>query len=257
MTSLVSLFSSGFAAPLKGIVFIFKNPSLWIWALLPFFLNAVLVVVSFSWAFQNLADMVFSVLAFLGFSVHSGVFAWMLFYFFKILLWIIFFIFLSFVAYLFGQIISSPFSAVLSEKSLIKLNVIKDRPFLLKIWLATSIKMMRISLVKGVLFLLIGVVLFFAGMIPVINILVPFAVLLTIAFDSADYSFENLHMTLRERLAFFRKNFSIFAGYSMALGIVLFVPGLNFFLFPASVVGSSLLIAQIKDPPEDAPNVKS
>ncbi len=244
---MVGRFGAGFAAPIQGIRFIFKNPSLWVWAALPFALNAFLVVLSFSWAFQNLADTVFTVMANLGFTVQSGFLAWMLFYFFKILLWVVFFIFLTFVAYLLGQILAAPFSAVLSEKSLIKLNVLTEKPFILGIWLKTSLKMVRISVVKGFLLLIIGALLMLAGIIPVLNIVVPFVVLLTLAFDSADYSFENMQMTLTERISFFKKNIVVFSGYAVALGIILFVPGLNFFLFPASVVGASLLISRIKE----------
>ena len=251
MSSMAKSFVSGFSAPWRGVRYIALSPSLWIWAVLPFLLNAILVALAFSWAFQNLADFVYSVTSFLGIATYKGVLALIFFYFLKIFLWVVFFIFVSFGAYVFGQIISAPFSAVLAEKSLIKLKVIPDRAFNFKFWLVTSVKMMRVSIVKGVLFLFIGAILFLLGFVPVVNILVPFALLLILAFDSADYSFENLHMNLRERLAFFRKNIVVFSGYSAALGIVMFVPGLNFFLFPASVVASSLLISQTKDQIKD------
>jgi uncharacterized protein involved in cysteine biosynthesis len=47
------------------------------------------------------------------------------------------------------------------------------------------------------------------------------------------------------RFAFFRQHFAVFVGLGVSLGLVFLIPGLNFFVLPASVAGGADLVRRL------------
>lgn len=235
----------GFSTPLNGIRYLRSNPKLMGLAIIPFLINTVAILLALGVVINNghwVDAIVTSVFA----DVATAWYYWLAQMTFKVLVWIALVIFVIIAAYLIAQLLASPFSSLLSERTLIRSGGMSDRPFQFRSWLSLSARMLKVSLAKAVVFLIMGSVLFVLSLIPVISLLAHLCLLLILAFDSADYSFENLGFSFGQRIRFFFANFSKFVGFAIALGIILLIPGLNFFLFPASIVGASLMITSVR-----------
>jgi uncharacterized protein involved in cysteine biosynthesis len=144
---------------------------------------------------------------------------------------------LIYLIFLCARVLASPFNAVLSEKILIKNQVLDPRSIRLGTWVLISVRMFLITLAESFVFLILGCFLFFFSFIPGLNIVSAFCALLILAFDCMDYTFENLQFPLRVRMQLFREHFSFFSGLACCLGLTLFIPGLNFLVFPCAVAG--------------------
>ncbi len=148
------------------------------------------------------------------------------------------------IGYLGQKILAVPFYSLLADRALSLSGLKNEAPFDLGRWLRTSLRMLWISVLKTVLFLLVGVFLFAVSFIPVINVMALFGTLLIVAFDILDYSFESLHYTFRQRLAFVARHKRLWAGMACGLGLTLMVPGLTLVIAPGAVVGAALLFKE-------------
>ena len=103
----------------------------------------------------------------------------------------------------------------------------------------TSFRQTRAALIKTSLFLVMGLVLGLLSFIPVVGCLTGFLFLILLSYDIVDYALDALDWPLERRFAFFKQHLAVFIGLGFSLGLVFLVPGLNFFVLPASVVGAS------------------
>ncbi|MGE4130107.1 MAG: EI24 domain-containing protein [Bdellovibrionales bacterium] len=147
-------------------------------------------------------------------------------------------VFLSYV--LFG-VISIPFHSYLAESSLGIIGVKPQADPDFRTWLKSSARMLRVSLVKASLFLIVGVFLFMLSFVPVLGVLAAFGTLLLLAFDMMDYTLEALRLGFRARVAFMFRHKMIWFGMAAALALTLFVPGLTLLVTPGAVAGGTLL----------------
>jgi uncharacterized protein involved in cysteine biosynthesis len=175
----------------------------------------------------------------------TGVWATTIYILTLILIWPASLFFLLYGLFVVNKVIAAPFLALLAEYHLIEAGVLADRPFHLRHWLAVGAKMFFVSLIKSIVFTILGVFLFFVSFIPVLNVVAVSGALLIVAFDLSDYAFEALQMGFRERIRFFLANLSTFSGIATAMGLVFFVPGLNVFSFPACVAGATDVVRRI------------
>lgn len=243
MTDAVSRFAIGFSSFFRGAGLLARSPRLWPFAVTPFLIGSVLLVWGLVWAFSNLGGLVSGWVMGTEFAPEAirGILRWVV----LILIWPVAFIGLFYMTFLVTKVIAAPFHALLAERALIELKGIEDRPFVVREWLKISVRMFWVSLLKAFLFAVLGAILLLASFIPVVNLFAAFGFLLIVAFDCADYSFEARQMGLRERLRYFRSNLWYFFGFASSLGLVFFIPGFNFFMFPAAVAGGSDLVTSI------------
>ena len=143
-------------------------------------------------------------------------------------------------------VVAAPCNSLLAERTLIMAGAVEDRPFELGRWLKVSAKMLFVGLMKSMVFLFFGILIFVCSFIPILNFVSSFAAFLIMAFDSSDYSFEIMEMSLRERFRFFQNHFPEFAGMASFLGLTVFVPGTTLLLLPFSVVGAALTLSDLK-----------
>lgn len=246
-------FMNGFFSPARGLALILSRPRIRLFAILPFGLTAVIFigggVSSFRYLSVLVPSAVESALGFLG--VHPGPFVyWPLW----IIAWLAAVFAVFYGLFILTRLIAAPFYGLLAERVLIEEGALPDEPFRLGPWLGIMLRMLGVSIARAVLFTAIGVVLFAMSFIPMLGFLSATGFLLIVALDLADYAFEALRMSLRQRLRFFRCHFPVFLGFALALGLVFLIPGLNFFLFPASVAGASDLVRRfLDDPQSDCP----
>jgi CysZ protein len=237
--------AAGFVAPLNGIRFLKAHPKLLVLASVPFVANVLVLFMGLGYVINN-SYWIDSMVTKYGFAADAGWFFLILHTVLKVLAWLTLVIFVSLAGYFVGQLVASPFSSLLAEQTLITSAGMPDRPFQVTQWLKLSLRMLKVTFIKAVIFLSIGTMLFMLSFFPFLTIFCHMGLLLMLAFDCADYSFESLGMGFRQRISFFLANFFGFLGFAFSMGVILLIPGLNFFLFPASVVGASLLVGNIR-----------
>ncbi len=157
---------------------------------------------------------------------------------------IVFFIGSIFVGYVAHVILAIPFYSLLAERALAVLGLKPESPFDFKAWARNSLRMFRISAVKGILFLTLGVILFVLSFIPIVNVVAVVGTLMIVSFDLLDYSLESLSYGLRQRFAFMLKRRKMWFGMACGLGLTLFIPGLTFVVAPGAVVGGAILLKE-------------
>jgi CysZ protein len=236
-------FTQGLGSFFRGFGLLLRTPGLWPYSITPFLIGMGLLIWGLVWAFSHLGVLVEAAL--LTLASLSGLYFSVLYWLALILVWPAFVLALFFFVFLISKVIASPFNALLAERALLQLGHIEDRPCRLGPWLRVSARMLVVSFVKAVVFAVLGIVLLLLSFVPVLNVAAAFGFLLIVAFDSADYSFEALQMGFRARIRYFFAHFAEFSGFATSLGLVFFIPGFNFFLFPAAVAGGSNLISRI------------
>ncbi len=236
-------FVAGFRSLFRGIGILFQNRKIRTFALLPVMLNTGLVLGATAVVAAQLPSLMTYLMA-TYLPALSGALWSLVYYPSLVLLFCIVSVILLGFGYFFAAILASPFHGLLAERVLMNQGAIVERPFEFVAWLAFSLKLMKVAVLKSFLFIMIGLGLVLMGLIPGVGLLSTVGFFLMLAFDSMDYSFEVAGYGLRQRIAFFRKNLGLFCGIGCAVGLTFMVPLLNFFFFPASVIGSATLFAE-------------
>lgn len=236
---------NGFISPIAGLRYLKNHPKLLGLAVVPFLANILVVVFGLTFIINN-SHFISDIVTKYGFASNGGWFFWILHSALVILAWTTLIVFVTIAGYFSGQLVASPFSSLLAERTLISCGGMVDRPFEFKSWISLSLRMLKVTFIKAIIFLFLGTILFLLSFWPPITIFCHLGILLMLSFDCVDYSFESLGLSLSRRISFFMTNFFMFLGLACSIGIILLVPGLNFFVFPASLVGSSLLVGEIK-----------
>ncbi len=241
----VQAFFIGFGAPFAGVQLILSNRRLFRTALLPFLLTAFVFIAGLAAGFpflvQHIPLMAAGGLALIGLSSSSIAYA-ILYWIIVVLAWPAALFGLIYVLFLISRLIATPFYAYLAERVLIERGLIPDRPFEFIDFIVTNWRLLGVSLVKVVVFLIAGCLLFILSFFPGLGLVTGLGYLLMAAFDVVDISFEGMRLGLRERVRIFREELPSFLGLATMMGLVFLVPGLNFFLFPAAVAGASDII---------------
>lgn len=236
---------NGFVSPIVGLRYLKNHPKLLGLAVVPFLTNILVVVFGLTFIINN-SHFISDIVTKYGFAANGGWFFWVLHSALVVLAWITLIVFVTIAGYFSGQLVASPFSSLLAERTLISCGGMIDRPFRFKSWISLSLRMLKVTFLKAIVFLFMGTILFLLSFWPPITIFCHMGILLMLAFDCADYGFESLGFSFGQRISFFMTNFFTFLGLASSIGIILLVPGLNFFVFPASLVGVSLLVGEIK-----------
>jgi CysZ protein len=150
---------------------------------------------------------------------------------------------ITYLLYLLHMIIAIPFYSLLADRTLRARGIPMPK--------GLSLRVLKASLLKSILFVIFGVVLFALSFAPGLNLVVIAAAMLILAADIMDYSFEAMGFDLAQRLDYLRRNFAQVAGMATALSITLIVPGLALLLTPGAVVGAAL---KVEAPPPRAHN---
>jgi CysZ protein len=238
---MITRFLTGFRAPFLGFRLIVANAGFWRLATMPYLIDLCLFTagVYLGWTYIPIA---------LTMVLGGGTEFWG-----QLVYFIVFTLsFLSFVVLLFclvffmTNLIASPFNALLAEKTLRHIGAIPDVPQSMAKWFKSASKMLLISLARSLIFISIAAVLFVLSLVPGLQLVAAFAGLLLMSFDCADFGFETFHLSLGQRMKAYRSHLAEFSGFACALGLTFVIPGLNLLLYPATVVGATLLVASIQ-----------
>lgn len=229
----------------EGMRLLRTHKALLPFAVIPFLIDIVGFVVGVSLGASYLSQWTTAMLATVG-TYITGFWYDLLYYPLLFLLWIVFLILLGYFIFIVGSLIAAPFHSLLAERALMKFGALQSRPFKLREWLSTTLRMLMISLVKAVVFALVGLFVFILSFFPVVNLVGSFIACLIVAFDTMDYSFEMKEWNFKTRLAFFRSEFPRFSGMALVLGLTLMIPGFTLLCYPMAVVGAASQLAQSK-----------
>lgn len=144
--------------------------------------------------------------------------------------------------YVLHLIVAMPFYSLLAERTL---QLHGKGPSAFTSWREWSrhlVTMLRISLVKGAIFVVLGIGLFIASFIPVVNIAAVIGTLLLLAFDCMDYSLEARRMRLRQRVRYVLRHKAQWAGLATGLALTLLLPGLTLLVIPGAVCGAAMIL---------------
>lgn len=237
-------FLTGFRSLFVGLRLIRTESSILRLAILPFAIDFIALVGIFVWGSGRIPGWVDRLMKW-SLPDMSGFWSGLVYYPALLLAWLIFLAMLFFLGYILASIVASPFNSLLAEKTLEHLGALRPEKFSFSRWLSVSARMFGAALLKSLLFVCLGLVFFGVSFVPLLGAVASIGILMIMAFDSADYSFEALRFNLPRRLRFFRENWVYFLGSAAALGLTLWIPGLNFLLFPAAVVGQAELVQKI------------
>jgi CysZ protein len=218
------------------------------WSVVPFFLSAIIFVVGLSFV-PGLSGLLHAGLEKSEILKSVGGFAGqILFWVTLVVAWTTGLVALLYILFLFTRLVAAPFYSILAEKTLVELSVIKEERFRLVPWLALTTKMFTVSLIRAIVFGIIGALLLLLSFIPGLGIATGIGFLMLAAYDVADYALEAMQLGFRDRIGFFRRHLIAFFGFGLVMGLVFLIPGLNFFLLPASVVGACDMVRRLKGP---------
>ncbi len=160
---------------------------------------------------------------------------------------------LLYFVYILHALIATPFYSLLAERTLQMHGKGVENFTSWRQWSRHLVTMLRISLVKGLVLVFLGVFLFIASFIPVVNILAIAVTLLLLAFDCIDYSLEARRMRLRERIRYVFQHKAQWAGMATGLALTLLLPGLTLLVIPGAVCGAALILKDTNESRDTAP----
>ena len=161
----------------------------------------------------------------------------------------------------FSSVVAAPFNDALSEAVEHILTSELAPPFSFSRMLADIARTIRLELLKVLVYVAVVGPMFLASFIipglgQVIS-LVGFA--LTAAYlgiDYVDWPAARRNWSVRDRLAFTRRQLPAVAGFGTGVWLLLFIPLVNLFFMPAAVAGGTMLFLELQDgasPPEGEP----
>jgi len=247
LKNLVAEFSTGLMAPFKGIETIFGNPKVRHAAILPFIVVLVVFVVGAVVGLPFLFDAVLWVanatVEAIGVDASSP-WAITLYWIFVLISLPVAICALLLALFLSSQLLATPFYAFLAERALLEAGLKEQESLPVWRWLMSNAHLFFVAIVKVLVYALLGTSFLIMSLLPGVGIFAAFGLLLMAAFDIVDISLDALNLGLRARLRFFQEELAAISGLAAMLGLVFLIPGLNFFLFPAAIVGSSEIIAR-------------
>lgn len=234
-------FWSGLCFWVRGWSYLLNNRSLLILAIVPL-LIACLAAASLAWIlWAHLPHWVEALTGLVGLS-KTGWLHDLLYYPLLISATLLTFISSLYVMYLAQALIAVPFYTLLADRTLTILGKKSKDSRLWKQWVAHSLQMFRVTILKTILLLLIGIMLFVFSFLPVLNIFALIGALMVLALDCMDYSLEALGFGFRRRIGYFFTHWAQWLGMALALGLTLLIPGLTLLVIPGAIAGAAIIV---------------
>ncbi len=226
---------------IKGWLWLFEHPKHLVLVVAPLFFGFGLVGLIGYLAFPYLPQMSSGAIQWLPYLLeyYLGSF----FYWALLIVFLILFAGISVILlYCVYIILCAPFHSLLVEKALKAENKYNGAAVGFRGWLILTLRMLRTSIVKVLLFSSIGVVAFLISFIPGLQWVILVTTACILAFDSMDYSFETMGYGFLQRIRYFGQHKEQFFLLSLSMALTLLVPGLTFLALPGAVVGAALVV---------------
>ncbi len=238
---MISRLRVGISSFTQGITLIRSNRNLLILSAIPAFMSLVLYTVSLVIGMMYL-DTILSLV------IKSNIHEYNAFL--KYLIYILWFAILGAGMYFFVFVIVSvlavPVCAVLAERTLAHQQFFLPEKKGVKENIKIFIKMLRVSLLKLILILMLSVLVFFASFIPLISPIAIFISVMLITFDCMDYVMELDELGFRQRMALFKNHWIEIGSFSIGMAVILVIPFIHFLMLPVAVVGTTVMYTKIR-----------
>ncbi|MGZ3724074.1 MAG: EI24 domain-containing protein [Bdellovibrionales bacterium] len=233
-------FHDGILFWIKGWAYLFRNRKLLWVALLPILISSGMAITMVWFLWTHLPSWVQTVIVWAGQTkgwIHEILYYPLLFSAALLAL-------LSsvYVTYISQSLIAVPFYSFLADRTLGQLGKKPDDSRMWKEWVKHTFRMIRASILKFILLLVVGVILFVFSFLPVFNIFTLTCALMILALDCMDYSLEAFGMGFRRRVTYYRRNWAQWLGMALGLGLTLLLPGLTLLIIPGAVVGAAIIV---------------
>lgn len=152
---------------------------------------------------------------------------------FLVMAWVMALVLWLLVVYLVASILSLPFYSQMSEHVIRALGMAPKGGGGLK----TMVHMLKVGLIKSLVFFILAMVLMVVAFVPGFNLLALFATMVIMAADALDYSFEALRFSFRDRKRHWREHVPFLLGVAVILALTSLVPGLTLLLQPFVILG--------------------
>jgi uncharacterized protein involved in cysteine biosynthesis len=245
MKSKVSRFIDGFSFVIIGFKTSKKIDGLFLLLLIPIALYFIMLFVFGAWGLSFISDYTQMALSFI-LSDKSTFYYKILYNTFYLLFYFAFLASGTYLLFILSTILASPINSLIAEKALVHFKLLDKRPFNFFLWLKTTLRMFFISIIRALILLTLGLVLFVFSFIPVLNIFTTFILFLIIAFDCMDYYFELKELGLRQRFASLKVLFPEYIGMSLFLWLAMLIPGFSLLILPYAIVGCSTILYKAK-----------
>lgn len=231
----------GFFSPLEGAKLILSNPKYFVYSIIPFLLGIGFVFLGYVLAAEFFTPLVENWVQSFEFFKDWKILAGIINFLLLIVTWILVSIVNFLAGYVCISILGGPFYSILVEK------IFSDElPHLSQqSGLKVAFNMFWMSLIKMLLFVLVGLGCFVLTFFPPLNFVASFVLLLMVAFDCSDYSFEVSRLNIGQRVRFFRQHFWEYSGLSLAILLTSVIPGAFFVLLPVFICGATKMYIQL------------
>lgn len=234
---MISDFREGLTFWWRGWAYLFQHRNLFVVALIPV-LIAVLFACGFLWLIFSYLPLWVHGLIGSAASWASGFWYDLIYYPLVIGAGAVVFIAALYVSFLLLRLVAVPFYSLLAERTLVQQGRTTHASWRM------MLRMFRSSLVKTILLLFVGLLLFVFSFIPVLNFVAMTCALLIMGFDCMDYAFEAKGMGLRARLRYLARERWQWLGMAAGLALTLPIPGLTLLVVPGAVVGCALILKE-------------
>jgi len=252
---------SGLTYPAKGIFFLFKNPKLWKYFIIPLGINVLLTLFIYFFIFSSIPEMANAASTFLenwlfgpeeaesSFLVKL-LLAGLRFVISALMVYIIIIIYPLFLT-IFSALITPLFRSYLfiATMQLNEGTIPSSLPF--KESLKYAIKSIGTSLRTLMMYVLFTILISFLNFIPGLGILLQF--ILTTYYIGWEYILpylEENQMLYSEQAKYCRKNFRALFGFGTLAYILILIPVVSGFFLTSHTIGGGLLVSDLNKNPE-------
>lgn len=238
-------FIKGFQHYFLGLSFWTKNSSLLRLSIIPLILNFIFLVAGFVFSLNKLPDLVNKII-----STPQLWYQYILYYVVLLVTALSLFLIVFFLTFVLANLIAFPFNGIIADRALKIHEVVpgSNHPIFKKARI-NMIAMVR----RTIVFLIIGVILVFAALIPGLGIIGAGIGVFLMAYDRLDYGFDHFALTFNERREFIKAHFGEFLGFAAGFGLTATIPVINILIQPGSIVSGALLVSELHRNRRDSP----
>ncbi|MCB2189225.1 MAG: EI24 domain-containing protein [Deltaproteobacteria bacterium] len=241
----------GFAAPFRALPFLWRHPTLWGYAALPFFINLGLFALGFWLAYDRFDRWVTALLP-----TGEGWWWVLLFYFLLILMALVLLMLGVFLFAVVGAVVAAPFLELLTRKAEALVGLAPAagpaRGILAEMWRVLRQEVKKLLLYLAVMLPLLLLNLFPGPGTAAYGVLAWLVTCYFLALQFLDYPLDRRGLTLRGKMVYLRRLGGGWLGFGSACFVLGVIPLLNLAFLPLCAVGGVLVFAQA-GPPRPSP----